>query len=133
MIDIVKVTKSAHETESDEKLETVVKDERKEVKKDDALSDRYCKSDKGHDDEVLYENCEPCIQRNILPRLERIQTIGNKKTRTELVNRMRDKIISAGADGGPRSRVCKCSRLTLRSDPHRHQRKFFGAHVLDWG
>ena len=33
--------------------------------------------------------------------------------------------ISAGADGGPRSRVCAC--LT----PHRHQWKFVGAHV--WG
>ena len=34
--------------------------------------------------------------------------------------------ISAGADGGPRSRVC--ARLTLRSAPHRHQRIFL-AHV----
>ena len=30
--------------------------------------------------------------------------------------------ISAGADGGPRSRVC--ARFTLRSAPHRHKRKF---------
>ena len=36
---------------------------------------------------------------------------------------------SASADGGPRSRVC--ARETLRSAPHRHYRKFFGAHV--WG
>ena len=35
--------------------------------------------------------------------------------------------ISDGADGGPRSRLC--ARLTLRSAPHRHQQKFFGAHV----
>ena len=32
-------------------------------------------------------------------------------------------INSAGADGGPRSRVC--ARLTLHSAPHRHQRKCF--------
>ena len=37
--------------------------------------------------------------------------------------------LSAGADGGPRSWVF--TRLTLRSDPHRHKRKFFGARV--WG
>ena len=35
--------------------------------------------------------------------------------------------ISAHTDGGPRSRVC--ARETLRSAPHRHERKFFGAHV----
>ena len=35
--------------------------------------------------------------------------------------------ISASADGGPRSRVC--ARWTLRLAPHRHERKFFGAHV----
>ena len=32
--------------------------------------------------------------------------------------------ISAHADGGPRSRVC--ARLTLRSAPHRRERKFSG-------
>ena len=31
--------------------------------------------------------------------------------------------ISAGANGGPRSRVC--TRLTLHLAPHQHQRKFF--------
>ena len=31
---------------------------------------------------------------------------------------------SAGANGGPRSQVC--TRLTLRSAPHQHQRRFFG-------
>ena len=36
------------------------------------------------------------------------------------------KKISAGADGGPRFRVC--ARETLRSAPHQHQR-IFGAHV----
>ena len=36
-------------------------------------------------------------------------------------------IISAHADGGPRSQVC--ARETLRSAPHRDERKFFGAHV----
>jgi hypothetical protein len=35
--------------------------------------------------------------------------------------------ISASADGGPRSRVC--ARETLRSAPHRRERKFSGAHV----
>ena len=35
--------------------------------------------------------------------------------------------MSASADGGPRSRVC--ARETLYSAPHRHLRKFFGAHV----
>jgi hypothetical protein len=34
---------------------------------------------------------------------------------------------SAHADGGPRSRVC--SRETLCSAPHRHERKFSGAYV----
>ena len=34
---------------------------------------------------------------------------------------------SAYADGGPRSRVC--ARETLRSAPHRRERKFFGARV----
>ena len=34
---------------------------------------------------------------------------------------------SAHADGGPRSRVC--ARETLRSDPHRHERKFSGTRV----
>ena len=34
---------------------------------------------------------------------------------------IKSKQISAGADGGPRSRVC--ARLTLRSAPHRHQQK----------
>ena len=34
---------------------------------------------------------------------------------------------SAHADGGPRSRVC--ARRTLRSAPHRRERKFFGARV----
>jgi hypothetical protein len=33
---------------------------------------------------------------------------------------------SAGADGVPRSLVC--TRLTLHSAPHQHQRKYFGAH-----
>ena len=35
--------------------------------------------------------------------------------------------IPAGADGCPRSRIC--ARLTLRSAPHQHQQKFFGARV----
>ena len=35
-------------------------------------------------------------------------------------------IISAHADGGPRSRVC--ARETLRSAPHRHERKLSGTH-----
>ena len=35
--------------------------------------------------------------------------------------------ISAHADGSPRSRVC--ARETLRSAPHRRERKFFGARV----
>jgi hypothetical protein len=34
---------------------------------------------------------------------------------------------SASAVGGPPSRVC--ARETLRSAPHRHWRKFVGAHV----
>ena len=34
---------------------------------------------------------------------------------------------SAHADGGPRSWVC--ARETLRSAPHRRERKFFGARV----
>ena len=38
------------------------------------------------------------------------------------------KVNSAGADGGPRSRVCACS--TLRSAPHQHQRTFVAAHVF---
>ena len=38
---------------------------------------------------------------------------------------------SAGADWGPRSWVC--ARLTLRSATHRHQRKFFSAHVWEVG
>ena len=38
--------------------------------------------------------------------------------------------ISAGADGGPRSRVG--THLNLYSVPHRHQRKFLAAHVW-WG
>ena len=47
-----------------------------------------------------------------------------------LVPKKKDKI-SAGADGGPCSQVCAC--LTLRSAPHRHQRKFFGKLVLELG
>jgi hypothetical protein len=38
-----------------------------------------------------------------------------------------DQKISAHADGGPRSRVC--ARETLRSAPHRRERKFSGARV----
>ena len=37
---------------------------------------------------------------------------------------------SAGADGGPHSRVC--AHLTLRSAPHRHRQKF-SAHVSGRG
>jgi hypothetical protein len=38
---------------------------------------------------------------------------------------------SAHADGGPRSRVC--ARETLRSAPHRRERKFSGTHVcIGW-
>ena len=37
--------------------------------------------------------------------------------------------ISTGAKSGPRSLVCAC--LTLRLDPHQHQRNFFAACV--WG
>jgi hypothetical protein len=36
--------------------------------------------------------------------------------------------ISAGANGGIRSRVCL--QWSLCSDPHQHQRKFFAAHVF---
>ena len=39
-------------------------------------------------------------------------------------------LYSAGADGGPRSRVC--AHLTLRSAPHVHQQKFL-AHMSGGG
>jgi hypothetical protein len=48
---------------------------------------------------------------------------------TSIFLKMEDDIISAGANGSPRS--CVCKRLTLRSAPHRHQRNLFGARV--WG
>ena len=53
----------------------------------------------------------------------------NSYGKTEIRNYSMEIIIqiSAGTDGGPHSRVC--SRLTLRSAPHRHQQKFFAAHV----
>ena len=47
---------------------------------------------------------------------------GKKKTRKE-----KSEKISALADGGPRSRVC--ARETLRSAPHRRERKFSAARV----
>ena len=37
------------------------------------------------------------------------------------------KFIKVSKDGGPRSRVC--ARETLRSAPHRRERKFSGARV----
>ena len=42
-------------------------------------------------------------------------------------NNKKKKKISASADGGPRSRVC--ARLTVRSSPHRHERKLSGTRV----
>ena len=50
-------------------------------------------------------------------------TLEREKEKKEEVERK----ISAHADGGPRSRVC--ARETLRSAPHRRERKFSGARV----
>ena len=43
---------------------------------------------------------------------------------TDWIGTKKHRKISAHADGGPRSRVC--ARETLRSAPHRHERKFSG-------
>ena len=65
-LDKINNSKSAKETESDDKHEAVVTDEEREPKKDAVdmllLRDEYRESDKRHSGEVLYENCKPYIQ-----------------------------------------------------------------------